>query len=363
MSSMLDQAIVDAQALREAALKNAEQAVIDKYAPEIKAAVDSLLEGDDKEVITEQEAPAMDASAQSGYEIPFASDPGAGDAPVEMSLEFEFDPEDFHLDLEDLKAAAEEQPGEPEAKEGTEALAGSLGLESPDEGGGMEAGAGGDEGGGLDLGALEESLQEDDDEELLNELMDLLEEDNIEEALKVDTSQQKHGHFVTDAGARKYDEELELAAQKSTEYREYADELEKEVEDLKNTILSYQSTQDKLHGTIADMKAKIEEALVMNARLLYSNRILSDASLNERQKTKIVEAIAQAETIKEAKTICETLKETIVGTAKKGPKSLSESVNRRSNLSHVLPRRKQQKLNETLDFASRMKKLAGIDDN
>ena len=53
MSSMLDQAIVDAQALREAALKNAEQAVIDKYAPEIKAAVDSLLEGDDKEVITE----------------------------------------------------------------------------------------------------------------------------------------------------------------------------------------------------------------------------------------------------------------------------------------------------------------------
>lgn len=361
MSSMLDQAIVDAQALREAALKNAEQAVIDKYAPEIKAAVNSLLEGDDKEVITEQEEPAMDASAQSGYEIPFASDPGAGDAPVEMTMEFEFDPEDFHLDLEDLKTAAEQVPGEPEAKEGTEALAGSLGLESPDEGGGMEAA---DEGGDLDLGALEENLQEDDDEALLNELMDLLEEeDNIEEALKVDTAQQKHGHFVTDAAARKYDEELELAGKQSTEYKEYSDELEKEVEDLKNTILSYQSTQDKLHGTIADMKAKIEEALVMNARLLYSNRILSDASLNERQKTKIVEAIAQAETIKEAKTICETLKETIVGTATKGPKSLSESVNRRSNLSHVLPRRKQQKLNETLDFASRMRKLAGIDDN
>ena len=34
MSSMLEQAIVDAQALREAALKNAEQSVIEKYAPE-----------------------------------------------------------------------------------------------------------------------------------------------------------------------------------------------------------------------------------------------------------------------------------------------------------------------------------------
>ena len=138
MSSMLEQAIVDAKALREAALKNAEQAVIDKYAPEIKAAVNSLLEGDDKEVITEQEEPAMDASAQSGYEIPFASDPGTGDTPVEMTMEFEFDPEDFHLDLEDLKTAAEEQPGEEEAKEGTESLAGSLGLESPDDGGGFE---------------------------------------------------------------------------------------------------------------------------------------------------------------------------------------------------------------------------------
>jgi len=46
MSSMLDQAIIDAAALREAALKNAEQAIIEKYAPDIKAAVDSLLEGE-----------------------------------------------------------------------------------------------------------------------------------------------------------------------------------------------------------------------------------------------------------------------------------------------------------------------------
>ena len=46
MSSMLEQAIVDAQALREAALKNAEQALIEKFAPQIKDAVESLLEGE-----------------------------------------------------------------------------------------------------------------------------------------------------------------------------------------------------------------------------------------------------------------------------------------------------------------------------
>ena len=49
MSSMLEQAIVDAKALKEAALKNAEQAVIDKYSSEIKAAVESLLENNDSD--------------------------------------------------------------------------------------------------------------------------------------------------------------------------------------------------------------------------------------------------------------------------------------------------------------------------
>ena len=359
MSSMLDQAIVDAQALREAALKNAEQAVIDKYAPEIKAAVESILEGTTQEVITEQESPASEAAADGGYDIPFASDPGASDEePVNLKMEFEFDINDFNLDLESLKKiAAEDKPAE-EEKEDTDSLVGALGLESPDKGGGLDAK---DDDPMADLGALQES--NDSEDALIEELMSLLDDqESLQEAeVIVDTGEAKHGHFVTDAGTRHYDAELELAAKQSTKYKERAAELEKEIENLNNTILSYETEQEKLRTTVADMRAKIEEALVMNARLLYSNRILSDASLNERQKSKIVEAVAKAKTIEQAKTIAETLKETIAGSVKKGPKSLSESVNRKSNLSHVLPRRKQQELNETLDFASRMKKLAGLD--
>ena len=47
MSNMLEQAIIDAAALREAALKNAEQAIIEKYAPQIKEAVEAMLETED----------------------------------------------------------------------------------------------------------------------------------------------------------------------------------------------------------------------------------------------------------------------------------------------------------------------------
>ena len=43
MSSMLDQAIVDAKALKEAAIKSAESSIIEKYSQEIREAVDTML--------------------------------------------------------------------------------------------------------------------------------------------------------------------------------------------------------------------------------------------------------------------------------------------------------------------------------
>jgi hypothetical protein len=84
--------------------------------------------------------------------------------------------------------------------------------------------------------------------------------------------------------------------------------------------------------------------------------------LNERQKDKIVEAIAKAESPKEAKQLHETLTTTVGSDQKKGPQSLSESVNRRSNLSGILNR--GQNLNESKSsddsFIKKMQKLAGI---
>ena len=47
MSNLLERAIIDANALKEAALKNAEKLVIEKYSEEVKQAVNNLLEQDD----------------------------------------------------------------------------------------------------------------------------------------------------------------------------------------------------------------------------------------------------------------------------------------------------------------------------
>ena len=352
MSSMLEQAIVDAKALKEAALKNAEQAVIDKYSSEIKAAVEELLEGNEN---SEQEV------IQEEMDVPFASDPSlADDEPVEMEMEFEFNPEDFRLDLESIKQQAEADPTSGgEQPQDTESLATDIGLESPEA---APEGQPADDAGG-DLGGLLQESNEDDD--LLNELLSMLEDDDeelLDESLVVDVDEVKHGHVVTDNGARKYDTELAMAKQESSAYKEEAEELEKQVGELNNSILMYQDKQEKLRTVLDDMKGKLEEMIIQNARLIYSNKVLRDASLNERQKSKIVEAIAKAETLKEAKTLYQTLKETTVGTPKeRGPKSLSESVQRKQVLSAHLPRRKQENTIEEQSFASRMKKLAGID--
>ena len=60
MSNLLEQAIIDASALREVALKNAENALIEKYSKEFKESVEKLLEQEASET---PETPASETTA------------------------------------------------------------------------------------------------------------------------------------------------------------------------------------------------------------------------------------------------------------------------------------------------------------
>mgnify|MGYP001330912105 CR=1 FL=1 len=72
MSSMLEQAIIDAKALKEAAVKNAESEILEKYSYEIKQAVNSLLEQAEDDL-----APEGGADDQFLEQIPNAATSGA----------------------------------------------------------------------------------------------------------------------------------------------------------------------------------------------------------------------------------------------------------------------------------------------
>ena len=216
----------------------------------------------------------------------------------------------------------------------------------------------------MDAMLQEDNEETDEEDELLNELLALLDEDEeqeeevIDESLTVDMGEVKHGSFVTDKGTRDYDAEMELAKQESTAYKAEAEELEKEVGELRDSILVYQDKQEKMRTVLDDMKGKLEEMVIQNARLIYSNKVLSDASLNERQKDKIVEAISNATTVEEAKIIFETLQSAVGIKSKKTRKqeSLNEVVTRSS--SAFIPRKEVKP--KTDAFSDRMKRLAGL---
>ena len=83
MSTMLEQAIVDAEALKEAALRNAEQLVIEKYSDEVRKTIEHILE--------QEEAPldlGLDAAAAPpAEEVPMEEpDMGMGDVMEEEPL-------------------------------------------------------------------------------------------------------------------------------------------------------------------------------------------------------------------------------------------------------------------------------------
>jgi hypothetical protein len=138
----------------------------------------------------------------------------------------------------------------------------------------------------------EEKDEDEDTEEESEEESEEEEKEKLDEELTVDTGEEKHGWITTDVGTREYDQELRLAKEECDMYKEKYEALEESLR---------QSNQDteKLLGVVEQLKSKLDEALVSNARLVYSNKTLSDASLNERQKSKIVEAIAKATSAEE----------------------------------------------------------------
>ena len=76
MSKLLKEAIVDAKALRESALKNAETIVIEKYSEEVKDTLQKLLEQeDDLGLALPGEEPAPAAGGDAIPADPLAAEP------------------------------------------------------------------------------------------------------------------------------------------------------------------------------------------------------------------------------------------------------------------------------------------------
>ncbi len=128
----------------------------------------------------------------------------------------------------------------------------------------------------------------------------------------------------------------------------------KELAESKKAV---ETENEKLKQLIYDLKGKLDESILSNAKLLYTNQTLTSASLNERQKNRIVESIQNADSVEEAKVIFETLQSAAGPSIKKAPKSLSEAI-RRPSLN--VPRRRRENSSRESAVKNRLQALAGI---
>ena len=113
-------------------------------------------------------------------------------------------------------------------------------------------------------------------------------------------------------------------------------------------------------GEIEELKQELQEVNLLNAKLLYTNKIFKAKNLTESKKVKVLKAFDKATDVKQAKAIYETLNEGIVNTITNS--RVNESVKRgaASKASGLEPKAKKQPILESNEVYDRMRKLAGL---
>ena len=332
MSSMLEQAIVDAKALKEAAIKSAETELLQKYSEEMKEAVTSLLE--------------VEADLSMGADAALPSEAPPSFAGGENLCPCPEDEEEFVVDFSQLRAQAEE---------------------AEDEGESMSAGLGGEEEAGLGLGGEEDELglggEEEEDELTLEEkeiLENIFSEDVVLDVMK-EQEDEEDDDKKEEASEEESSEGVEVDALESG-YQKKEEALKHIINQMAERLKAHESNETNYKSVIHRMTTRLAEVNLSNAKLLYTNRVLANTSLNERQKNKIVESIESADSVTEAKTIFETLQNAVSTsstTKGKTANSLSEAVRRNSSPYAIRGNNSEpQNLNDA--FSDRMRRLAGI---
>jgi hypothetical protein len=365
---LLKEAIADAKAVKETAIANAKAALSEAFTPQLNAIFAAKLQEMEEDDIKEM----YGNSAQDESEIeeagfgPMTNVKGHGNIEDESSLyedemvdeidleellkELELEEGEVEETLNEAEEEEEESKEEEEESEEEEEEGEPLDLEDmTDEDlksmiedvikdmikdGELEAGHEGEE-------EAEEMGIEDDEINLAELLREIEEMDSLEEAKKYggkkgdekrdDMKKEKEGHGKGPKKKDTAEDEKEI---------DYKKKLKEELEEA--------------YSAIETLKSELNEINLLNAKLLYTNKIFKSKNLNENQKVKVLSSFDKATTVGEVKMVFETLNEGI----KVKKDTIKENLGRASKAT-VTPNAKKP-IVESNDAFLRMQKLAGI---
>jgi hypothetical protein len=261
MNKLLKDAIADAKAVRETALANAKMALEEAFAPKLQ----SMLSHKIKEEMEEEEPMAEmedeeEITMEMSHEDEMTSEGEGGDAEMEDEVESEED------------------------------------MEVSDEGSEEEASA----------EAEEEEMSDEELEEILRELEG--EEDEMAtEGEMADEEDAMNEEEDMEAEEEEVDLEEIIRALREEEGEEEKMEEEEDME--------AEAELEEAYEVIKYLRSKLNEVNLLNAKLLYVNKLFKKAELSESKKVKIIETFDRVTTVREAKLVYATLAESMTTSA------------------------------------------------
>ena len=309
---LLSEAIADAKAVKETAMANAKLALEEAFTPKLQSMISAKLaeEADEEEEVEEE----LDSS-----------DIGTGDnaeSSADDSSEIENDDD---LTEEEDEDEMEEGYHEGEDEDMEETYEGEDMDEEEDE----------DD---LDLESVIAELEAEMDDE---EDMEMDSEEDMEDEMEVEEDEDEEEIDL--------DEVIKTLKEMSEEEEDEEEVNEEEDEDLSGEL-------EEAYKTIESLKSTINEVNLMNAKLLYVNKLFRTFDLNEGQKVKVLENFDRTSSVREVKLVFSTLAENL-NVAKKKKSVVKEGYASKATKSSAP---KKEIISEGNDMAARWKKLAGL---
>ena len=319
-SDLLKEAIADANAVRETALANAKIALEEAFTPRIQSMLSAKLSEE-----LEDEEEGMEGADRMGTKMYEQEDemdmeePEMGDEGDVLNVSIDDPSTSENPDyVGDIPAAGEEEMGEPE-----------MGEDDMED--------------DLDLESIIRELEED-----LNEEEDMEGEEGANRAMKEEAEAMEDDiDSIIEAILGEEDKSPEELEEKAPAEDGTGQDLVEEKE----------AELEEAYSTIKQLQSVLQEVNLLNAKLLYTNKLFRNFELSENQKMKVIENFDRAGNTREVKLVFSTLAESFQKPAKK--RVVKEHKNIASKVAGSTAPAKEI-ISEGNEMANRFKKLAGL---
>ena len=387
MDELLKDAIADAKAVRETALANAKLALEEAFTPRLKSMLSKKIQSEMEDAVDELEIDDMDGEDGEEEE---ANDEMAGKSSYMGRDGEEMDDEDGEEAPEaDMEADMEDDMGDEDDmdmgdEDGEEEMEdeGVIEINGVKYAPVMEAEE--DE----EAEEVDEMKDEDDDEmdedldldEILKELEEVDEADEVDEEVDqssgIGSGDNKKGDVdkssgIGTAGKAKMTEEEEVdEAEEVDESEEVEEDIdleevikalsEDEVTEATEEVVTLKGDLKEHRKVVKYLREKLNEVNLLNAKLLFTNKLFRAFGMTNEQKMKVVETFDRAKTLREIKLVYTTVAENFGNENIKPIKETRTKGSASKAVASTKSEKQEEIISEGTDVKARFQKLANI---